>query len=139
MQNKKSLYHTQFFVLRLNVRFAKPLPPKLCQATALQICQATATQILPSHSNPDLECGDLSPLLDLSDGVRSGKTRQNERLATICIRYATRSRSPRIQCGGTHIVLGDVTIQFLSSTMDPQAFIALMTPARISICVEGNP
>ena len=32
--------------------------------------------------------------------------------------------------GGTHVVLGDASIQFLSSTMDPQAFIALMTPAQ---------
>jgi len=32
--------------------------------------------------------------------------------------------------GGTHVVLGDASIQFLSSNMDPQAFIALMTPAQ---------
>jgi prepilin-type N-terminal cleavage/methylation domain-containing protein len=32
--------------------------------------------------------------------------------------------------GGTHVVLGDASIQFLSSNMDPQAFIALLTPAQ---------
>jgi len=32
--------------------------------------------------------------------------------------------------GGTHVVLGDASIQFLSSTMDPQVFISLMTPAQ---------
>jgi len=35
----------------------------------------------PSPSTPNLECCDLSPLLDLSDGIRSGKIKQNERLA----------------------------------------------------------
>jgi len=34
----------------------------------------------PQHSK-DLECGDLSPLLDLSDGVRSGQTKRNDRLS----------------------------------------------------------
>ncbi len=32
--------------------------------------------------------------------------------------------------GGTHVVLGDASVQFLGATMDPQVFIALMTPAQ---------